>query len=245
MEAISLKPGRLFSIPAHVAIIMDGNGRWAQARGMSRISGHREGAKAVKRTVKSAIRENIKYLTLFGFSSENWNRPTNEINELMGLLKHYLINEIEELNANDVKLRFIGDHSRLTADTQKLIEESEILTSKNERLNLFIALSYGGRAEIVEAARSLIKKIESGELLATQIDEHAFEKGLSTYGIPNPDLLIRTSGEHRISNFLLWQCAYTEFVFVETLWPDFSDIDFVQAIKEYQGRERRYGSTSG
>ena len=245
MEAISLKPERSFSIPAHVAIIMDGNGRWAQARGMSRISGHREGAKAVKRTVKSAIRENIKYLTLFGFSSENWSRPTNEINELMSLLKHYLSNEIEELNANDVKLRFIGDHSRLTADTQKLIEESEILTSKNERLNLFIALSYGGRAEIVEAARSLIKKIESGELLVDQIDEDVFEKGLSTYGIPNPDLLIRTSGERRISNFLLWQCAYTELVFVETFWPDFSEIDFVQAIKEYQGRERRYGSTPG
>ena len=244
MEALSLQTNMIDSPPMHVAIIMDGNGRWAKARGMSRISGHREGAKAVRRAIESALKEKVHYLTLFGFSSENWNRPSGEIKELMALLREYLSTEIEELNSYGVKLRFIGQLKRLDTETKKLIQLSEELTNNNQKLNLIIALSYGGRAEIVESARALGKQIESGSLRAESIDEKLFENSLYTQGIPDPDLLIRTSGERRISNFLLWQCAYTEFVFFETLWPDFSNVEFSEAIKEYHGRERRYGSTT-
>ncbi|MBL94969.1 MAG: Ditrans,polycis-undecaprenyl-diphosphate synthase ((2E,6E)-farnesyl-diphosphate specific) [Alphaproteobacteria bacterium MarineAlpha3_Bin5] len=244
MEALSLQTNMIDSPPMHVAIIMDGNGRWAKARGMSRISGHREGAKAVRRAIESALKEKIHYLTLFGFSSENWNRPSSEIKDLMALLREYLSTEIEELNSYGVKLRFIGELKRLDSETKKLIQLSEELTNNNQKLNLIIALSYGGRAEIVESARALGKQIESGSLRAETIDEKLFENSLYTQGIPDPDLLIRTSGERRISNFLLWQCAYTEFVFFETLWPDFSNVEFSEAIKEYHGRERRYGSTT-
>ncbi len=244
MEALSLQTNMIDSPPMHVAIIMDGNGRWAKARGMSRISGHREGAKAVRRAIESALKEKVHYLTLFGFSSENWNRPLGEIKELMALLREYLSTEIEELNSYGVKLRFIGQLKRLDTETKKLIQLSEELTNNNQKLNLIIALSYGGRAEIVESARALGKQIESGSLRAESIDEKLFENSLYTQGIPDPDLLIRTSGERRISNFLLWQCAYTEFVFFETLWPDFSNVEFSEAIKEYHGRERRYGSTT-
>ena len=244
MEALSLETNMIHSPPMHVAIIMDGNGRWAKARGMARISGHREGAKAVRRVIESALKEKIHYLTLFGFSSENWSRPSNEINELMALLRQYLNTEIKELNSYGVKLRFIGQLTRLDTETKKLIRSSEKLTNNNQELNLIIALSYGGRAEIVESARSIGKQIESGSLRAESINEKLFENSLYTQGIPDPDLLIRTSGERRISNFLLWQCAYTEFVFFDTLWPDFSNVEFSQAIKEFHGRERRYGTTT-
>jgi undecaprenyl diphosphate synthase len=231
--------------PRHIAIIMDGNGRWAQARGLPRIAGHRNGAEAVRRTVRAAGDLGIPYLTLFGFSSENWKRPLAEVDDLMGLLRHYLRGEIAELHRNNVRLRVIGDRGRLAADIVTLIANAEALTRDNGGVNLTIALSYGGRDEIISAVRGLIGKVASGELAADAIDEAAISRHLFTADIPDPDLLIRTSGEQRISNFLLWQCAYSELVFTKTLWPDFGRADLEQAIADYGGRERRYGASIG
>jgi undecaprenyl diphosphate synthase len=234
-------------VPRHVAIIMDGNGRWASARGLPRTAGHRSGAEAVRRAVESAIEHGISYLTLFGFSSENWRRPATEIHDLMGLLRRYLQSEIAELHENGVRVQVIGDRSRLPQDIVRLIDEAEQRTRGNTRLCLTVALSYGGRQELVDAARRLARRVADGELDPQDIDESYFESELSTVGIPDPDLLIRTSGEKRISNFLLWQCAYAEFVFLDMLWPDFSREDFAAAIAEFNRRERRYGMavTSG
>jgi undecaprenyl diphosphate synthase len=231
--------------PRHIAIIMDGNGRWAQARGLPRIAGHRNGAEAVRRTVRAAGDLGIPYLTLFGFSSENWKRPLAEVDDLMGLLRHYLRGEIAELHRNNVRLRVIGDRGRLAPDIVTLIANAEALTRDNGGVNLTIALSYGGRDEIISAVRGLIGKVASGELAADAIDEAAISRHLFTADIPDPDLLIRTSGEQRISNFLLWQCAYSELVFTKTLWPDFGRADLEQAIADYGGRERRYGASIG
>lgn len=228
--------------PPHTAIIMDGNGRWAEARGLPRMAGHERGAEAVKTAVESAVELGVEYLTLYGFSSENWRRPQEEVNDLMGLLRYYLQSEIKYLLKNGVKLRVIGDRERLAPDIVDLIENGERRTASNKRLTLIIALSYGGRMEIVMAARRLARRVEEGALASEGIDEEAFASNLFTAGIPDPDLLIRTSGEKRISNFLLWQLAYAEFVFVNTLWPDFSKQDFENAIREYHGRERRYGT---
>lgn len=228
--------------PPHTAIIMDGNGRWAEARGLPRMAGHERGAEAVKTAVESAVELGVEYLTLYGFSSENWRRPQEEVNDLMGLLRYYLQSEIKYLQKNGVKLRVIGDRERLAPDIVDLIENGERRTASNKRLTLIIALSYGGRMEIVMAARRLARRVEEGALASEEIDEEAFASNLFTAGIPDPDLLIRTSGEKRISNFLLWQLAYAEFVFVNTLWPDFSKQDFENAIREYHGRERRYGT---
>ena len=230
--------------PLHTAIIMDGNGRWAEARGLPRTAGHKRGAEAVKTAVESAVELGVEYLTLYGFSSENWQRPQEEINDLMGLLRYYLQSEIKYLQKNGVRLRVIGDRERLALDIVKLIEDGERQTAGNKKLTLIIALSYGGRMEIVVAARRLARRVAEGTLGPDEIDEGAFESNLFTAGIPDPDLLIRTSGEKRISNFLLWQLAYAEFVFVNTLWPDFSKQDFEDAIREYHGRERRYGTAS-
>ncbi len=242
METASLRTDDTPSSPVHVAIIMDGNGRWAKARGLPRTAGHQQGAEAVKRAVKSAIGNGVGYLTLYGFSSENWKRPADEIKDLMGLLKYYLKSEVDELDRQGVCFQVIGDRERLAPDIVSLIEEAEARTRNNAILTLTIALSYGGRAEITQAARRLAAEVESGELDPGQIDEACFERVLFTTGMPDPDLLIRTSGEQRISNFLLWQLAYAEFVFLETLWPEFSSKDFEGAIKEYCCRERRYGA---
>jgi undecaprenyl diphosphate synthase len=231
--------------PAHVAIIMDGNGRWAKARGMPRIAGHRRGAEAARRTVRAAIELDIKYVTLFGFSSENWRRPVGEVEDLMGLLRHYLRGEIAELHGNGIKLRVIGDRLRLSPDIVAMIDHAEALTRANSRLQLIIALSYGGRAEIALAAQRIAQAVKAGTLSPDAIDEACVADHLLTAGIPDPDLLIRTSGEKRISNFLLWQNAYAELVFTETLWPDFGKSDLESALRDYHGRDRRYGVTAG
>jgi undecaprenyl diphosphate synthase len=229
------------SAPAHVAIIMDGNGRWARARGLPRTAGHSRGAEAVRRTVKAAAEAGVRYLTLFGFSSENWKRPASEIDDLMGLLRHYLKREIEELHKNGVRLNVIGDRHRLGADIVALIADAERRTANNQRLNLTIALSYGSRDEIVAATKRAMQAAVEGKLKPEQLNEEGFSQFLLTADMPDPDLLIRTSGEKRISNFLLWQCAYAEFVFLDRQWPDFDADDFNSAIQEYLGRTRRYG----
>jgi undecaprenyl diphosphate synthase len=230
------------ALPRHIAIIMDGNGRWAQSRGLPRIAGHRRGAEAVRRAIVGACELGIPYLTLFGFSSENWQRPSGEIQDLMGLLRHYLRGEIAELHKNRVRLKVIGQLSRLDPDIVALIEHAEAMTRDNSAVILTIALSYGGRAEIVAAVRAIAGQVAQGSLAVEAVDEACLARHLFTEGLPDPDLLIRTSGEQRISNFLLWQCAYAELVFTKTLWPDFAKSDLEQAIDEYCGRERRYGA---
>jgi undecaprenyl diphosphate synthase len=233
------------ALPRHIAIIMDGNGRWAETRGLPRVAGHRRGAEAVRRTVAAVGALGIPYLTLFGFSSENWNRPLEEIDDLMGLLRHYLRREIAELHREEVRLKVIGDLGRLAPDIVGLIDGAVQLTRDNRAVTLTIALSYGGRAEIVTAVRRIAEKVKSGGLALAAIDEGCLARHLFTADLPDPDLLIRTSGEQRISNFLLWQCAYAELVFSKTLWPDFARSDLDRAITEYCERERRYGARVG
>jgi undecaprenyl diphosphate synthase len=232
-------------LPRHIALIMDGNGRWAQARGLPRVAGHRRGAEAVRRTVAAAGEIGIPYLTLFGFSSENWKRSSAEIDDLMGLLRHYLRREIAELHHEGARLKVIGQLDRLAPDIVGLIDRAVRLTRDNSAVTLTIALSYGGRAEIVAAVRSIAREVAKARLAVEAIDEACFGRHLFTADLPDPDLLIRTSGEQRISNFLLWQCAYAELVFTKTLWPDFAKGDLEQAIDEYCGRERRYGARVG
>ncbi|MBT5267331.1 MAG: isoprenyl transferase [Rhodospirillaceae bacterium] len=231
--------------PAHVAAIMDGNGRWARARGLPRTEGHRRGAEVVRQIVKASSDLGISYLTLFGFSSENWKRPWPEVFDLMGLLRRYLSHEIDELDRQGVCFKAIGDRSRFEPDIVALIEEAEERTQHNRDLTLVLALSYGGRAEIAHAAKALAEQVAAGEITADEIDEAVFAGMLETSAIPDPDLLIRTGGEKRISNFTLWQCAYTEFVFLDTLWPDFTRDHLEAAIAEFRGRERRYGAVVG
>ena len=231
--------------PQHVAIIMDGNGRWASARGLPRTVGHQQGAEAVRRSVQAAMELGIPYLTLFGFSAENWQRPASEIEDLMGLLRRYLQSEIAELHKNDIHLRVIGERERLPRDIVALIGEAESQHNPDCRLNLTIALSYGGRQEILEAARKLAEAVQAGRLEPSSIDQGMFERQLATAGMPDPDLLIRTSGEQRISNFLLWQSAYCELVFIRKLWPDFDKGDFCDALEEFHRRDRRYGTAVG
>ncbi len=243
METASLKNDVLPPAPVHVAIIMDGNGRWAKARGLPRSAGHKRGAESVRRSVKAAISNGVKYLTLFGFSSENWKRPAEEVRDLMGLLRFYLKSEIKALHREGVCLSVIGDRTRLDEDIVALIEKSEHQTKSNSRLVLTIALSYGGRSEILNGVRKIAEAVKNGDLEIDDINEHIFASHLYTTNIPDPDLLIRTSGEQRISNFLLWQCAYTEFSFIDTLWPDFSEDHFGDAVKDFQARDRRYGTT--
>jgi undecaprenyl diphosphate synthase len=231
--------------PAHVAIIMDGNGRWAKARGLPRVAGHRRGGEAVRRAVIAAAELGITYLTLFGFSSENWKRPAHEVHDLMTLLRHYLRGEVAELHRNNVRVRVIGDRERLAPDIVTLIDNTEALTAGNTGLRLSVALAYGGRAEIAGAARRIADAAIAGRLRSDQIDETVFARYLLTADMPDPDLVIRTSGEQRLSNFLLWQTAYSEFVFIDTLWPDFTKTDLERALSEFHGRERRYGATAG
>ena len=243
MKAVSLRKDSTPPPPVHVAIIMDGNGRWAKAQGLPRTAGHQRGAQAAKEVVKSAVAMGVSYLTLFGFSSENWKRPESEIKELMGLLSFYLKKEIGELNDQGVQFRVIGERERLGQEIVNLIESAEKLTVGNTRLKLTVALSYGGRAEITAATRRVAEEVAAGRLRADDIDEAEFARHLFTADAPDPDLLIRTSGEQRISNFLLWQLAYAELVFLDTLWPEFSGEDFENAVREFQSRERRYGAT--
>ncbi|MBF0325751.1 MAG: isoprenyl transferase [Alphaproteobacteria bacterium] len=244
MEAAA-KPDQGLPAPVHVAIIMDGNGRWAKARGLPRTAGHKKGAESVRRAVETARELGVSYLTLYAFSSENWKRPAGEVTDLMGLLRLYLRNEVNSLHKNGIRLRIIGDRSKLSADIVALIEESEAKTRDNNALTLVLALSYGGRQEIVEAARAVARQVAEGRVAVDAIDEATLAGNLFTADIPDPDLVIRTSGEQRISNFLLWQCAYSELVFLDVLWPDFSRADFEAAIRDYHGRDRRFGAANG
>jgi undecaprenyl diphosphate synthase len=230
--------------PRHVAIIMDGNGRWAKMRGLPRTAGHKRGAEAVRNAVTAATKLGISYLTLFGFSSENWKRPEGEVRALMGLLRLYLRNEVAELHKNNVRLRVLGDLGRLEPDITALIEQAESKTAGNKGLTLILALSYGGRQELVAAARALAADARHGKIDPAAIDEDAFAAKLFTAGIPDPDLLIRTSGERRISNFLLWQCAYAEMLFLDVLWPDFTEEDLEHAVRDFMCRDRRYGAVA-
>lgn len=229
--------------PRHVAIIMDGNGRWAKSRGLPRTAGHQRGIEAVKRAVAASAELGVEFLTLFGFSTENWNRPKEEVGELMRLLRFYLRSETADLHKNNVKLRVIGNREELDSDIVELIENTERLTSGNTKLTLVIALNYGGRQDILQAARQLSDFTWKQKRQLSRDEINALmPQFLYTAGIPDPDLLVRTSGEQRISNFLIWSCAYTEFMFTETLWPDFDKSDLEAAMQEYQRRDRRFGA---
>ncbi len=228
----------------HIAIIMDGNGRWATARKMSRTRGHKKGADAAKEAMESCITLGIPYLTLYAFSSENWKRPAGEVSDLMQLLRYYLDHEINNLHKNGICLKVIGDIARLDADIRKRVEKAEALTKDNTKLFLNLALSYGSRQEISHAATKIAADVAAGKITPEDISEETFSAYLYTTGIPDPDLLIRTGGEERISNFLLWQCAYTEFYFTDMLWPDFNLESMKAAVEEFGRRQRRFGGTS-
>lgn len=227
--------------PRHVAIIMDGNGRWAAARGLPRSEGHRRGVEALRRTVRAAGELGIRYLTIFSFSSENWSRPVAEVNELMGLLRRFVRNDLAELHQNNVRVRIIGEREGLSPDIGPLLIEAEDLTRNNTGLCLLVAFNYGARQEIARAARRISDAVTRGELAATDIDADRFASFLDASDVPDPDLVIRTSGEQRMSNFLLWQAAYSELVFVPGFWPDFDRAALEAVITEFRGRERRFG----
>ena len=231
-------------LPSHVAIIMDGNGRWAHQRGLDRVFGHQQGVTALREVIETAAELGIKYLTLYAFSTENWGRPDDEVSALMGIMVQSLSKETDTLIKNNIRLRTIGDVERLAGEVKERLVETIHLTSVCTGLNLVVALSYSSRWEIVEAARKLSSDVKKGILNADTVDENVFEKYLTTYGIPDPELMIRTSGELRISNFLLWQLAYTELYFTNILWPDFGKEEFYNAIIDFQKRERRFGKTS-
>ena len=228
-------------LPKHVAVIMDGNGRWAELRGLPRIAGHREGINSVRDMISQCLELGIQALTIYAFSQENWNRPTQEISALMGLLEHYLSTERASLIEQQVRFRAIGRLELLPESAQHWVRTTEQDTAHLDKMVLTVALSYGGRAEIVDAIRGLLADVQSGTIEADQIDEALLQQHLYTHPLPDPDLLIRTSGETRISNFLLWQLAYTELCFTPTLWPDFRRREFLMALLEYQKRERRFG----
>jgi undecaprenyl diphosphate synthase len=233
----------LTKLPVHVAIIMDGNGRWAKLQGAARIFGHQNGVTSVKETVEAAAELGIKYLTLYAFSTENWNRPGDEVSALMELLVKTIHAETPTLNKNNIRLLTIGDTNSLPPKCIKQLHEAMAETSKNTGLSLVLALSYSGKWEIVNAVKQIAEEVKNGKLDPKEISESLFESKLSTTDIPNPELMIRTSGEHRISNFLIWQLAYAEFYFTDVLWPDFRKEHFYAAIVNYQQRERRFGKT--
>ena len=230
--------------PVHVAIIMDGNGRWAAARGLPRREGHRRGVEALRNIVTAAGELGIRYLTIYSFSAENWSRPADEINDLMGLLKRFVRNDLAELHKNDVRVRVIGEREGLKPDILGLLNEAEEITKNNAGPTLVVAFNYGAQQEIVNAARKLAEEVASGKLMPGQIDAAKLSAKLQTHDIPDPDLIIRTSGEQRLSNFLLWQAAYAEFVFVPEHWPDFNKAALESAIDEFRKRERRFGGLS-
>ena len=225
----------------HVAIIMDGNGRWARQRGLPRAEGHRQGVEAVRRTVRAAIELNIPYLTIYSFSSENWSRPKSEIRELFFLLKRFIRQDLADLHKNGVRIRIIGERGNTEPEIDRMIDEAEDLTRDNRRLTLVVAFNYGARSEIVRAACKMAKAVSEQKVDLDSIDDKTFGGYLDTYDIPDPDLLIRTSGEKRLSNFLLWQLAYSEFMFMDVYWPDFGIDELKNALTEYHNRERRFG----
>jgi undecaprenyl diphosphate synthase len=229
------------AMPQHVAIIMDGNGRWAHARGLPRSAGHRKGVEALRRAVRAAGEMGIEYLTIFSFSSENWSRPPAEVSFLLDLMRHFVRQDVAELHRENVRIKIIGERSGLATDIVALIEETEQRTWSNTGLTLIVAFNYGSRQEIAAAARKLAIAVREGRVAPESITPELLGSYLATEGIPDPDLLIRTSGEQRLSNYLLWQCAYTEFVFVDEFWPDFNRETLQRAIAEYLTRERRFG----
>ena len=229
------------NLPQHVAIIMDGNGRWAKERGLPRVEGHRQGAESVKNVVKAAGELGIKFITLYAFSVENWNRPKDEVDTLMKYLLRFLKRELGEMSKNNIRLQAIGQLWRLPENIQEQLQKTTQATAKNNGITLTLALSYGGRTEIVDAVRQIAREVKAGKLDAGEINEQVIAHHLYTHGTPDPDLLIRTSGELRVSNFLLWQISYAEFVVTKTLWPDFGRREFHAALEEYSQRQRRYG----
>jgi len=231
-------------LPKHIAIIMDGNGRWAKERGEHRVVGHQHGVTSVRETVEAAAEIGVQYLTLYAFSTENWNRPKEEVMALMQLLVNTIHSEVKTLNKNNIRLQAIGDLQSLPPDCFAELNEAIQSTTDNKRMTLVLALSYSSRWEIINAVKQLASAVKQGELLVEDIDETIFEKHLSTAGFPEPELMVRTSGEHRISNFLLWQLSYAELYFTDKLWPDFRKEDLYEAIVDYQRRERRFGKTS-
>jgi undecaprenyl diphosphate synthase len=240
-QAAHLSPDAKASMPQHVAVIMDGNGRWARQRHLPRVEGHRQGAESARAIIKTAGELGIKYLTLYAFSAENWNRPKEEVDALMKYLVHYLKSETPDLNKGNVRLEAIGQIHRLPENVQEQLKKSTATLSRNNGLTVVLALSYGGRTEIVDACRSVARKVKAGELDPADITEKVFAQHLYTRNWPDPDLLIRTSGEMRVSNFLLWQISYTELVVTQTLWPDFRKAQFYAALEEYHRRHRRFG----
>lgn len=231
-------------LPQHVAVIMDGNGRWAKQKGKLRIFGHKSGVKAVKSTIEAAAKANIKFVTLYAFSTENWNRPESEVNGLMELLVDTIKKETKTLNKNNIRLLSIGDRSMLPNNCQQKLEEAIQETSHNKHMTLVLALNYSSKWEIMEAVKTSAKEFKEGVVELKDINDSYFSSKLSTAKIPDPELMIRTSGEHRISNFLLWQLAYSELYFTPVMWPDFKEADFYDAIVSFQNRERRFGKTS-
>ena len=231
-------------LPPHVAIIMDGNGRWAEKRSLDRVEGHRQGAESVRSIVRASREIGISYLTLFAFSSENWSRPRLEVDALMLLLRNYLETELPEMLENQIRLMAIGDLARLPQEVQSTLQQTVKKTAQGKGMTLTLALSYGGRDDILQALRRILSHFQDGNLKPEEIREDLFSQYLWTRNLPDPDLLIRTSGEMRISNFFLWQLAYTEIFFTPTLWPDFTPEEFIQALLSYQNRERRFGLTS-
>ena len=234
----------LNNIPQHVAIIMDGNGRWAKKHGEDRVFGHISGVKSIRNVLEAALEIGVKYLTLYAFSTENWDRPKEEVDALMNLLVKTLLDQVEELNKNEVRLKAIGNLEKLPENARELLNQSFERTKMNDKITLTLALSYSSKWEITKAAQKLAEKVQQGELLPKNITETLVENALTTKGMPNPELLIRTSGELRISNFLLWQLAYAEFYFTDELWPDFNKESFFNSIYDYQSRERRFGKIS-
>ena len=228
--------------PQHVAIIMDGNGRWAKRRHLPRALGHRQGAEAVRRAVRACGRQGVSVLTLYAFSSENWKRPPDEIDDLMGLLSHYLTREIDELDREGVRVRVIGSRERLSTEIVALIDQAERRTLNNTGMQLVLALNYGAHGEIADAVRCIAEKVDRGEFKPDDVTEETIARHLFTNDLPDPDLIIRTSGEKRLSNFLLWQSAYAELEFIDVLWPDFDEGDMDQAIENFRARERRFGA---
>ncbi len=228
--------------PEHVAIIMDGNGRWAQSRGKPRLFGHHAGAKRVREIVRACPDHGVKYLTIFAFSTENWKRTQSEVAGLMSLFRRYIQREARDLLAEGVRVRFIGDRVRLDAKLQRLMDELELLTSKNDKVHLTIALNYGGRDEVARATKRLARDVKAGRLDPETVNDETLTRYLDTCLLPDPDLVVRTSGEARISNFLLWQSAYAEYEFIDTLWPDFTRDVFAGIVRDYAGRERRFGA---
>lgn len=243
-EAPPLAQQRLTGAPVHVGIIMDGNGRWAARRGLPRIEGHRRGVEALRETVRAAIEFGVDYLTVYSFSQENWSRPAEEIADLMGLLKRFIHNDLNELHKAGVKVKVVGARGNLKPDIRALLEKAEDRTRANTAITLIVAFNYGSRQEIAAAARVLAEKVAAGLIEPSQIDETLFGRHLDTAGIPDPDLIIRTSGEQRLSNFLLWQAAYSELIFLPVHWPDFDRRAFAAALADFAARERRFGGVT-